>query len=300
MATGVFGTKRSADFRVQDCEIYYTYSIDRTTTSAEVFTLNPTQVLEKLDDPNDSGLILGGLYNLTLPTAIFNQKGIYNIYIRPKRLRVRITDCGVLASKPDIRGVLFDLSTISPDDASKFENGGLIGYRIEYISTTPTSNEKKLQNFFRIITSNNRVEPVSENLNNTTQKGVKYRLNDNSSLVFCTVTPSSAPSVKPNAVPFIGLPNQEVFLIPTFFDPVHLEIELVEHDFDTLAIGLYGNQTKSVADGVRTYYNENGEIYKQFNEYVIKDDVGAEKLFEVKEEKENIDFSKDFNNITNV
>ena len=195
---------------------------------------------------------------------------------------------------------MFDLTTVSSEDVSKFENGGLIGYRIEYIATNPTTDEKKVQNLFRIITSNNKVEPVSENLNNTTQKGVKYRLNDNSSLVFCTVTPSSAPSVKPNAVPFIGLPNQEVFIIPTFFDPVHLEIELVEHDFDTLAIGLYGNQSKSVADGVRTYYNDDNEIYKQFTEYVIKDDVTEEKLYEVKQEKDNIDFSKDFNTISNI
>jgi hypothetical protein len=300
MATGVFGTKRSADFRVQDCEIFYMYSTDRATNTTEVLSLNPAQVLEKLDDPTDSGLILGGLYNLILPTSIFNKKGFYNIIIRPRRLRVRITDCGVLASKPDIRGVLFDLSSIPAEDVSKFENSNLIGYRIEYVTTNTSADEKKIQNLFRIITSNNKVEPISETLNNTNQKSVKYRLNDNSTLVFCTVTPSSAPSVKPNAVPFIGLPNQEVFLIPTIFDPIHLEIELVEHDFDTLAIGLFGNQTKAVADGTRTYYNENNQIYKQFTEYVIKDEVGAEKLYEVKEEKETIDFSKDFNNISNL
>jgi hypothetical protein len=63
---------------------------------------------------------------------------------------------------------------------------------------------------------------------------------------------------------------------------------------------LFGNQTKAVADGTRTYYNENNQIYKQFTEYVIKDEVGAEKLYEVKEEKETIDFSKDFNNISNL
>lgn len=300
MATGVFGTKRSADFRVQDCEIFYMYSTDRATNTTEVLSLNPAQVLEKLDDPTDSGLILGGLYNLILPTSIFNKKGFYNIVIRPRRLRVRITDCGVLASKPDIRGVLFDLSSIPAEDVSKFENSNLIGYRIEYVTTNTSAEEKKIQNLFRIITSNNKVEPVSETLNNTNQKSVKYRLNDNSTLVFCTVTPSSAPSVRPNGVPFIGLPNQEVFLIPTIFDPIHLEIELVEHDFDTLAIGLFGNQTKAVADGTRTYYNENNQIYKQFTEYVIKDEVGAEKLYEVKEEKETIDFSKDFNNISNL
>ncbi len=31
---------------------------------------------------------------------------------------------------------------------SKFENGGLIGYRIEYIATNPTTDEKKVQNLY--------------------------------------------------------------------------------------------------------------------------------------------------------
>lgn len=300
MATGNYGTIRCADVSTDDIEIFYTYSPDRATNTTEVLTLDPNQVIEKLDDPTDSGLILGGLYNLNLPTSIFNQKGFYNILIRPRRIRLSITDCGVLASKPDIRGVIFNLQDVSPVDVSRFENGGLTGYRIEYVEPNPNVDEKKQQNLFRIITSNNKVEPISENLTNTTQKGIRYRLNDNSTLVFCTVTPSSAPAIKPNAVPFIGLPAQEVLLIPTVFDPIHIELELAEHDFDTLAIGLYGNQTKSIADGVRTYYNEDDEIYKQFNEFSIKEDTSEEKLFDVKEERTNIDFTKDFNNITNT
>ena len=297
MATGNYGIIRCADMSPNDMEVFYTYSPDRSTKSTEVFTLNPSQVIEKLDDPSDSGLILGGLYNLILPTATFNKKGFYNILIRPKRIRVNITDCGVLASKPDIRGVIFNLSDVPSSDVSRFENQGLVGYRIEYIEPSANVSEKKQQNLFRIVTSNNKVEPIAENLTNTTQKGIRYRLNDNSTLIFCTVTPSSSPSVKPNAVPFIGLPSQEVLLIPTVFDPIHIELELAEHDFDTLAIGLFGNQSKSVNDGKRTYYGENNEIYKQFNEFDIKDDTGAERLFEVKQEVDEIDFTKDFDNI---
>lgn len=300
MATGNYGTIRSADVSTNDMEIFYIFSPDRATKSNEVLTLNPSQVIEKLDDPTDAGLILGGLYNLILPTSIFNKKGFYDILIRPKRIRLNIVDCGVLASKPDIRGIIFNMSDINPTDVSRFENNGLIGYRIEYINPSPNVSEKKQQNIFRIITSNNKVEPVSENLTNTTQKGIKYRLNDNSTLVYCTVTPSSAPTVKPNATPFIGIPAQEVLLIPTFFDPIHISLELTEHSIETLAIGIFGNQTKSIADGKRTYYNEDNEIYKQFNEYSIQSDTGDEHLFDVKEEVQDIDFSKDFNNVINT
>lgn len=300
MATGNYGIIRSADVSSDDIEVFYTYSPDRATKTTEVLKLDASQVIEKLDDPDNAGLILGGLYNLVLPTATFNQIGIYNIFIRPKRIRTTITDCGVLASKPSIRGVIFNLQEIDSTDVSRFENNGLTGYRIEYIEPSANVEEKKIQNLFRIITSNNKVEPISENLTNTTQKGIRYRLNDNSSLVFCTVTPSSAPTVKPNVSPFIGIPAQEVLLIPTFFDPLHVEVELTEHDFNTLAIGLYGNQTKSVADGIRTYYNDEGEIYKQFDEYSVKEDTEATKLYDVKEERDNIDFTKDFDNISNL
>lgn len=298
MATGVYGIKRSADVSPNDIEVYYTYAADRTTQVTEVNRLDPNQVIQKLDNPDRSGEILGGLYNLNLPTSVFNQKGFYDIIIRPKRIRTTITDCGVLAARPNIRGVIFDLQNISPEDVSRFENGGLVGYRIEYTNTDPNAQERKLQNLFRIITSNNRVEPVSENLTNTTQKGIRYRLNDNSTLTFCTVDPSSAPNAKPNATPFIGVPAQEVMLIPTNFDPIHVELQLTEHDEDTLAIGLFGDQSKSVADGIRTYYNEDGEIYKQFDEYTVKEDTTQEALFDVKEERDNIDFGKDFDNIS--
>jgi hypothetical protein len=75
-----------------------------------------------------------------------------------------------------------------------------------------------------------------------------------------------------------------------------IEIEMVENDFDTLANGLFGNQTKSDADGVYTIYNNSNEIYKQYNLFEIKDEFGKP-LYEVREERTNIDFTKDFNQI---
>jgi len=75
---------------------------------------------------------------------------------------------------------------------------------------------------------------------------------------------------------------------------------MVEHDFDTLAYGLFGNQTKSLEDGIYTIYNFENQIYKQYNLFEIKDQFTGKPLFEVREERSNIDFSKTFNNIANV
>lgn len=299
MATGVYGTIRPADVSPNDMEIYYHYSPSRATTGNVnlIKISNPNNIIKKVDDPNHPGEIFGGMYTLTLPTSIFNLKGIYSLIIRPKQIRTKITDCGILSAFPDVKGVIFDTSTINAADINKFENGGLTGFRIEYITTDPTASEKKVQNVFRIITSNNKCEPVSENLTNTTQKSIRYRFNDNSTLVFCTVTPSSAPNVKPNALPFIGLPGQDVILTNTYFNPVMLEIEMVDNDFDTLANGLFGNQSRSVADGIYTIYNTQNQIYKQYDLFEIKDEFDKP-LYEIREQRTNIDFTKDFNQIT--
>jgi hypothetical protein len=78
---------------------------------------------------------------------------------------------------------------------------------------------------------------------------------------FVQYTPSSAPSFKPNAIPFIGNPQQDVIITNTFFNPVMLEIEMVEYDEETLAYALFSNQTKSLEDGIYTIYNFGNQIY---------------------------------------
>lgn len=297
MATGTFGIVRPADIDTRDVESYYTYIKDRTEIPSLVKRLNPDEILFKLDHPETPNRILGGLYNLRLPTNIFNQLGIYTVYIRPKEIPLRILDCGVLAAKPDIKGIIIDLNTVPSSELYRFENNGLVGYRIEYLNNT-NAPERKVQNLFRIITSAFRVEPITDNLNSTTQKSIKYRINESSTLIFCTVTPSTAFNLKPNVFPYIGVPNQNIIISNTFFDPVALEIEMVEHDFDTLAIGIFGNQAKDIKTGTRTYYDNDNEIYKQFNEYVIKDTFNNEDLYEIKEEREDIDFTQEFDRIT--
>jgi hypothetical protein len=299
MSQGNYGTIRPADVSVDDIEMFYHKTASRDDVSDTILQpLDPSEVLVKVDNPNNAGEIFGGLYTLKLPTSIFGSKGIYTIIIRPKQIRTTIVDCGVLASNSDVIGMVLDYSSIPASNRSSFENGQLVGHRIEYLNTNSASGEKKINNLFRVVTSNNRAEAVSENLSNSSQKSIRYRFNDNSTLVYCTLTPSSAPSVKPNALPYIGQPGQQVIITNTFFNPIMLEVEMVEHDDETLAFALYGNQSKSLEDGIYSIYNFENAIYRQYNLYEVKDQFTGKPLYEIREEKDNVDFTKDFEDIT--
>ena len=308
MATGTYGIVRPADISPDDVEIFYHFTQSSDTIgNTELKKLDPAQVLIKIDNPNKSQSnvtgfeVFGGMYTLKLPVSEFGVKGFYTIMIKPVEIRTTIVDVGVLSAYPDIKGLVFAMSNILANFLSKFENDGLVGYRIEYLNPNFGGNsDAKLNNFFRVITSNNRAEPVNQNLTNSNQKAIRYRFNDNSTLTFCTVSPASASNVKPNALPFIGQPNQQVIITNTFFNPIMIEVEMVEHDVETLAFALFGNQTKSLEDGIYTIYNFNNQIYKQYNLYEIKDKFTGKPLFEVREERASIDFSKSFNNITTI
>jgi hypothetical protein len=301
MATGTYGTIRPADVSPEDVEIILNYTPSRDDTDNFILTkLNSSAVLKPYFNNTSTGInnnieILGGLYNLKLPADQFNKVGIYTLYIRPSVIRTTILDCGVLSALPNVRGLVIDLTSVPSEYRNKFVNQGLVGFRIEYLNSDGT----KIPNFFRIITSSFFCEPVIQNLTNTSQKAIRYRYTDNNTnLIFCTLTPSSSPTNKPNAIPYIGQPNQNILISNTFFNPITLDIEIAEHDFSTLAIALYGNQTKSMDDGIYTMYDSSDNIYKQYNLYEIRDQFN-ELLYEVRQDRNNnIDFSKSFSNIT--
>lgn len=299
MATGNYGTIRPADVSVDDVEIFYSYTPNRESlTTVELQSLDPAEVLIPANNPNNVSEIFGGLYTLKLPTSVFGSKGFYSIVIRPKQIRTTIQDCAVLIDNQDVKGIVFDINQIPLELQNRFENGNLVGYRIEYIKEQTGTGQDKIQNLFRIITSNNRALPISQNQGNSNASQA-YTFNDNSTSVFCTVSPSSAPSVKPNAIPFIGNPLQDVIITNTFFNPVMLEIEMVEFDEETLAYALFSNQTKSLEDGIYTIYNFGNQIYRQYNLYEVKDQFTGKPLYEVREQKFTIDPTKDFTDITN-
>lgn len=301
MATGTYGTIRPADVSPEDVEIIMNYTPSRDDTSNFLLTsLNAPSILRPYFNNNDTGgnpdvEILGGLYNLKLPADIFNRIGIYTLMIRPAQIRTTILDCGVLSALPNVRGLVIDLNSVPAQYRNKFINQGLVGFRVEYLNSDGT----KIPNFFRIITSSFFCEPVIQNLTNTSAKAIRYRYTDNNSnIIFCTLSPSSAPSNKPNAVPYIGQPSQDIIITNTFFNPITLDIEIAEHDFSTLAIALFGNQTKSIDDGIYTMYDTQNNIYRQYNLYEIRDQFNN-LLFEVRQDRgNNIDFSKNFTNIT--
>ena len=299
MATGNYGTIRPADVSIDDVEIFYSYTPNRESlTTVELQSLNPAEVLIPANNPNNVNEIFGGLYTLKLPTSVFGSKGFYSIIIRPKQIRTTIQDCGLLVDNQDVKGIVFNINQIPLELQNRFENGNLVGYRVEYIKEQTGTGQDKIQNLFRIITSNNRALPISQNQGNSNASQA-YTFNDNSTSVFCTVSPSSAPSIKPNAIPFIGNPLQDVIITNTFFNPVMLEIEMVEFDEETLAYALFSNQTKSLEDGIYTIYNFGNQIYRQYNLYEVKDQFTGKPLYEVREQKFTIDPTKDFDDITN-
>jgi hypothetical protein len=301
MATGTYGTIRPSDVSPEDVDIIMLYTPSRDETDNFVLTkLNSVSLLRPYFNNAQTGgntdvEVLGGLYNLKLPSDQFNKLGIYTLYLRPTEIRTTILDCGVLSALPNVRGLVIDLNAVPTEFRNRFINQGLIGYRIEYLN----DNGTKIPNFFRIITSCFYCEPVVQNLTNTTAKAVRYRYTDNNTnLIFCTLTPSTAPTNKPNAIPYIGQPNQNVVITNTFFNPITIDIEIADQDFSTLAIALYGNQTKSMDDGIYTIYDSNNNIYKQYNLYEIRDQFNN-LLYEVRQDRgNNIDFSKNFTNIT--
>jgi hypothetical protein len=307
MAVGSYGIVRPADVSPADVEIYYHYTSGRTSTAPVtlkklISTDVLTPVYHNSDTTDDTSApnaeILGGLYNLKLSADDFSELGIYTLHIRPKQIRTTITDCGVLASLPSVRGLIIDTSNVPAEDRSKFTPQGMVGYRVEYINTN--DNKTKIPNFYRVVTSSFYCQPITSNLSNTTDKAIRYQYTDQvTNLIFMTITPSSSPSTRPNVIPFIGQPGQKIILTNTFVNPTTVEIDMVEHDASTLAHALYGNQTKAITPGIYTIYDENNEIYKQYNLYEIKDEF-SETLYEVREERTDIDETLGLDNITNV
>lgn len=306
MAVGSYGVVRPADVSPDDVEILYHYVPNRLSTSTVTLKkLTSNQVLTPIyqtsgtttDTLAQNVEVLGGLYNLKLNADDFTDLGIYTLHLRPKQIRTTITDCGVLASLPSVRGLIIDISNVASADKNKFTPQGLVGYRIEYINST---DNKKVTNFYKVVTSSFYCTPVTANLNSSTQKSVRYQYSEGATnFLFLTITPSSAPSNKPNTVPFIGLPGQKIILTNTFFNPTTIEIDMVEHDASTLANALYGNQTKAVSEGIYTIYDRENNIYRQYNLYEIKDDI-QETLYEVRENRTDIDETLNFDTITNI
>ena len=288
---GTYGTKKPAFITANDVDIFYFYRPTRSTDDMDFNdgfkkVSDPSKVLTACSYMANSSLAqLPGMYNLKLPVDTFGIPGIYTIYIKPKEINATILDVGVLTAFPNVRGVIINSNNTDATDTTIFNNGSLVGYRIEYYDR----DNGEQTDMYRIVTSNNRCEPVAQNFNDVTSKGVKYRFNDSSNLIFCTVTPSSAMSFKSNDIPSIGVEGQPIKLINTKFNPVCLEIEMTENDLDDVVTMLEGDQIRNLDNGLITTFNDNGDIYHQA-EYgnIVDTQEGTHTDFKFK--KDNTDF----------
>ena len=288
-ANGVYGTTIPASIDASDIDIYYTYRENLSDSNTEnlVYKKLDSNILKqsnRTQENSEADNILEGVYDLELPLSVFNKKGFYNIYIKPKEIRCVISDIGTLAAFNDVRGIVVDTSKISQENRGIFTtNNGLVGYRIVYLN--PTNGSR--QNYYRLVTSNNKCEPLTQSVSNSNDKIVVYRYNDSSTLTFITVTPSVSTTFNANALPFIGNISQEVLFVNTKFEPVMIELEMVDHDADTISTMLEGSQLRDLDNGIVTTYNENNEIYHQSQHYTLKEEYTGTPVYEVKKNQKN-------------
>ena len=283
MNNGTYGTVRLSDVDINDITILYTYNDSNyNTTTVVAKELPSNEVLKTVKDENGNDVY--GLYTLKLPDSIFHEKGVYNILLKPKVFRTNILDIGILSSRSDIRGMVIDINSESLENVkSKLINGGLDGYRIEYIK-----DGKKLKNTFRLITSSNKCEVVNDITSSVNQKTVRYRFNDYSSLMFLTLTPSSNSEAKVNSDVYIGNVGDTIEISNTFFDPVMLEVEIVDTTLETLRHGIFGSQVET-KDGRFVIYTDDEQRmpFREYNIWREKDEYNKD----IVKVKENIDIS---------
>lgn len=286
--SGVYGTVRPANINIEtDVDIYYFYRPTRGTNDDNFsgFKALDKSVLTKSNfENNGTSIDLMGMYNLRLPLDIFNKKGFYTVYIKPKEYIIELDDVSVLAAYPDVKGVVINVSKVPGVK-------DLTGYRLEYFDANGNRTDTT-----RLITSCNSCEPILVTVIDNYPKTTRYKLTGTNNLMFCTVTPSTASSYKPNTVPFIGIPGGKVALSNTKFNPVMIEIEMVEHDVDTITNMLEGDQVRDRDNGIITTYNKDKEIYHQSECYTVKNSNG-EALYDVKRTRTDIDASQAYDNI---
>ena len=297
MANGVYGTNIptsiSNDLIANYVDIVYSYSRTRNSTDVEgskfekLSSDNMKNVVLSKSETNDN--MVDGLYNLKLPTDIFGKKGFYTIYIKPKEIPVTIMDVSTLHDFPTVRGIVIDLKAIPTElkgDASV--NNGLVGYRVIY-----RNNDGTRSNELRIVTSNNKCEPVVNVSTTTNSKTYSYRYNENSTYTFITVTPSMPLSHEASSTPFIGKATQNIYLVNTLFEPICIELEMVENDIDTVTNILTGNQLRDLNNGLLTTFDKDNNILVQHEMSTLKSSETGTPQYEVKENRsDNIDFTQ--------
>jgi hypothetical protein len=170
--------------------------------------------------------------------------------------------------------------------------GSLIGYQIEYFD----DNGVKIKNLHRIVTSSDLVS-VSSNSSNINPSSVSYVLDSTGNNLFLTLTPDEVSLITKEQKPDLGKAGQKIIISNTFFDPVMIEVEMVDQNIKTLSYGIFGNAVRDTGTGVFSIFDENNNLYKQYNLLTRKNQF-TNAILDVKEERTSINLNQNFGNIS--
>lgn len=288
MAVGNYGNVRLSSCDYNDVDILYSYSSNRETLGDTQFKPLFNSVTN-----NEFRKMLGGDggYKLRLPASIFNKLGFYLLLIRPKVFQTQIVDCSFVITNNDQEIQISKKGIVIPK--LQFQStGSLVGYQIEYFD----NNGVKINNFHRIITSSDLVSVNTSN-NTTNASSTTYVLDPNGNQLFITLTPDEASLITSEISSDLGRAGQQILLSNTFFDPVMIEVEMVDQNIKTLSYALYGQSTRDLETGVYSIFDEAGNLYKQYN-LLTRKKVFTNGNIDIKEERSNIDRSQSFFNIS--
>ena len=288
MAVGTYGAVKMADCDFNDVDVLYSFSQDRESLGDTQFKPLFNSVTN-----NEFRKMLGGDggYKLRLPSSIFNKLGFYLLQIRPKIFQTDIVDCSFVITNTDTEIQISKKGIVIPK--LQFQStGALVGYQLEYFD----DNGVKIKNFHRIITSSDLVS-VNPNNNTTQASSTTYVLDPNGSQLFLTLTPDEASLITSAVSPDLGKSGQQILLSNTFFDPVMIEVEMVDQSIKTLSYALYGESTRDLENGVYSIFDENGNLYKQYN-LLTRKKVLTDGRIDIKEERDNINRAQTFFNLS--
>ena len=222
----------------------------------------------------------------------FKNLGFYSVLIKPKSFETTILDCSYVVTN-DNNAIQVSKKGIVIPTLQFLKTSSLVGYQIEYFD----NNDVKIRNLSRIITSSDLVN-ISPNNNSISQGSVTYVLDPNGNNLFLTVSPDEGSLITKNQKVDIGTKGQKVLITNTYFDPFYVEVEMVEHTLDTIAIGIFGNSTRDLGNSILTYFDKNNNIYRQYNLFSTKRFVDQAKI-DVREERTIINYNQTFTDALN-
>lgn len=289
MAIGIYGTKKAADVDYNDIDILYSFSPSR-----EAVTDNQLRPMFSNISNSDFTKMFGadGAYKLKLPASIFNQLGFYVVLIKPKTFQTNIIDCSFIVTETNEDIQISRKGIVIPK--LQFQGtGSLIGYQLEYFD----DNGVKIKNFHKIVTGSDPVS-VASNSNRTVQGSTaSYTLNSNGESLFLTLTPDEVSLISNTAKADLGKAGQKILISNTFFDPIMLEVEMVDQTVKTLSYGIFGNSTRDMETGLFSIFDESNNLYKQYNLLTRKKTFSNGNI-DYKEKRTTINYKQNFNDLS--